>query len=132
MEFTIDFVWIDSLRPTNNLSVIKGPVFLGWTSTKLGSMFLLKDAMQWRLWGSNPRPLSLESSNLPLSLVTALSKIYHFYICNLPLIIEFTLKMEFILEYRIYPAICKLPSIYKLPLNMVVTLKDGIYHWIWN
>ena len=30
------FVWIDSLRPINNLSVKQGRVFLGWTSTKLG------------------------------------------------------------------------------------------------
>ena len=30
----------DSLRPTNNLSVIKGRVFLGWTSTKLRLMCL--------------------------------------------------------------------------------------------
>ena len=30
-------------------------------------MFLLKDTMQWRRWGSNLRPLSLESSTLPLS-----------------------------------------------------------------
>ena len=34
------FVWFDSLRPINNLSVIKGRVFLGWTSTKLGLMCL--------------------------------------------------------------------------------------------
>ena len=61
------FVWFDSLRPINNLSVIKGRVFLGWTSTKLGLMFLLKDTTQWRRWGSNPRPLGLESSTLPLS-----------------------------------------------------------------
>ena len=38
----------DSLRPINNLSVLKGRVFLGWTSTKLGLMFLLKDTTQWR------------------------------------------------------------------------------------
>ena len=61
------FVWFDSLRPINNLSVIKGRVFLCWTSTKLGLMFLLKDTTQWRLWGSNPRPFGLESSALPLS-----------------------------------------------------------------
>ena len=61
------FVWFDSLRPVNNLSVIKGRVFLGWTSTKLGLMFLLKDTTQWRRWGSNPRPFGLESSTLPLS-----------------------------------------------------------------
>ena len=41
------FVWFDLLRPINNLSVIKRWVFLGWTSTKLGFMFLLKDTMQW-------------------------------------------------------------------------------------
>ena len=29
-------VWLDSLRPINNLLFIKGWVFLGWTSTKLG------------------------------------------------------------------------------------------------
>ena len=29
------FVWYDSLRPINNLSVKQGRVFLGWTSTKL-------------------------------------------------------------------------------------------------
>ena len=61
------FVWFDSLRPINNLSVIKGRVFLGWTSTELGLMFLLKDTTQWRRWGSNPRPFGLESSALPLS-----------------------------------------------------------------
>ena len=63
----VAFVWFDSLRPINNLSVIKGRVFLGWTSTKLGLMFLLKDTTQWRRWGSNPRPFGLESSTLPLS-----------------------------------------------------------------
>ena len=38
MVNTILFVYclIDSLRPINNLSVEQGPVFLGWTSTKLG------------------------------------------------------------------------------------------------
>ena len=61
------FVWFVSLRPINNLSVIKGRVFLGWTSTKLGLMFLLKNTTQWRRWGSNPRPFGLKSSTLPLS-----------------------------------------------------------------
>ena len=55
------FVWFDALRPINNLSVIKGRVFLGWTSTKLGLMFLLKDTTQWR------RLLGLKSGTLPLS-----------------------------------------------------------------
>ena len=65
--FVCLFDWFDSLRPINNLSVIKGRVFLGWTSSKLGLMFLLKNAMQWGRWGSNPQPLDLESSTLPLS-----------------------------------------------------------------
>ena len=30
------FVWFDSLRPINNISVKQGRFFLGWTSTKLG------------------------------------------------------------------------------------------------
>ena len=64
---SILFVWFDSLHPINNLSDIKGRVFVDWTSTKLGLMFLLKDKTQWRWWGSNPRPLGLESSTLPLS-----------------------------------------------------------------
>ena len=33
-----------------------GLVFLGWTSTKLGLMFFLKDTAQWRWWGSSSRP----------------------------------------------------------------------------
>ena len=37
---------------------IKERIFLGWTCTKLGLMFLLKDTMQWRRWGLNPRPRS--------------------------------------------------------------------------
>ena len=44
---TITFLFIflfDSLRPINNLSVLKG------------LMFLLKDTTQWRRWGLNPRP----------------------------------------------------------------------------
>ena len=61
------FVWFDSLRPINNLSVIKWQVLLGWTSTKLGLMFLLEDTRQWRQWGSNQQPLGLESSTLQLS-----------------------------------------------------------------
>ena len=61
------FVWFVSLCPINNLSVIKGRVFLGWTSTKLGLMFLLKNTTQWHWWGSNQQPLCLQSSTLPLS-----------------------------------------------------------------
>ena len=64
--YSFCFVWFDSLRPINNLSVMKGRVFLGWTSTKLGLTFLLKDTKQWHLWGSSLRPLGLKSSTLPL------------------------------------------------------------------
>ena len=37
------FVWFDSLHPINNLSDIKGWVYLGWTSAKLGLMCLAQD-----------------------------------------------------------------------------------------
>ena len=60
-EATMNFVLFDYLRPINNLSV------MCWTSTKLGLMFLLKDARQWRRWGLNPHSLGLESSTIPLS-----------------------------------------------------------------
>ena len=48
------FVWFDSLRSINNLSVIKGQVFVGWTSTKLGLMFLLNNNGDQVVVGSNP------------------------------------------------------------------------------
>ena len=50
------FVCFDSLHPINNLSDIKGRIFLCWTSSKLGLMFLLKDTTQWRRWGSKFEP----------------------------------------------------------------------------
>ena len=59
------FVWF--LTSHQQSLVIKGRVFLRCTSTKLGLMFLLNDTTQWRWWGSNPQPLGLESSTLPLS-----------------------------------------------------------------
>ena len=66
LEFNVQcrdvFVWFDFLRPINNLSVIYGRVFLGWTSTKLGLMCLA----QW-LVRLEPAALGLESSTLPLS-----------------------------------------------------------------
>ena len=55
----------DSLYPINNLSVINERS--SWVEPVLSLMFLLKDTTQWYRWGSNPRPLSLESSYLPLS-----------------------------------------------------------------
>ena len=44
--------------PSTNFQLYRGRVFLGWTSTKLGLMFLLKDTKQWRRWGSNWGPQS--------------------------------------------------------------------------
>ena len=58
-------IW--SFTSKNNISVMQGRVFFDWTSTKLGLMFLLKDTTQLRWWDSNPQPLGLESSPLPLS-----------------------------------------------------------------
>ena len=52
-KHTVLFVRFDSLRPTNNLSVIKGRVFLGLTSTKLGLMFVA--VMPVRLEPGAPR-----------------------------------------------------------------------------
>ena len=49
-----------------------GRVFLGWISTKLELMFLLKDTTQWRRWGSNgvepaaPRSRIKHSTTEPL------------------------------------------------------------------
>ena len=73
------FLWFDFLHLIKNLSVIKGRVLLGWTSTELGLMFLLKDTTQHRWWGSNLRPLCLESSKLPLSLPAPSDGSYHWY-----------------------------------------------------
>ena len=47
------FVCFPSLRPINNLSVINGRVFLGWTSTKLGLMCLAQ-------WHNAVTPMRLE------------------------------------------------------------------------
>ena len=62
------FVWFESLLPINNLSVIKGRVFLGWTSTMLGLMFLLKDnaVTPVRLEPAAPRYRVKHSTTEPL------------------------------------------------------------------
>ena len=57
----------DSLRPINNLSVKQGRIFLGWTNYKLDKCVLLKDHNAVTPVSSNPRPLGLQSSTLPLS-----------------------------------------------------------------
>ena len=58
--------WFDSLRPINNLSVIKGPVFLGWTSTKLGLMCLAQGHNAVRLDPVAPRSRVKHSTTEPL------------------------------------------------------------------
>ena len=63
------FGWFDSLRPINNLLVIKGPFFLGWTSTKLGLMCLAqghKAVMPLRLEPGTPRSQVKHSTTEPL------------------------------------------------------------------
>ena len=61
------FVSFASLRPINNISVIKGRVFLGWTSTKLGLMSLAQGHNAVKSLTSDPQILGLQSSTLPLS-----------------------------------------------------------------
>ena len=76
--FMLDFVCLILFFTSHqqSFSYVKGRVFLGWTSTKRGLMFLHKDTLQWRRWRSNPLPLGLESSTLPLSHCASL------YVCN--------------------------------------------------
>ena len=73
-----------------NISSIKGWFFLGWTSTKLGLMFLLKHTTQWCWWCSNPRLLGLESSTLTLSHYAPTP----YFVCNPTC--SYTLIMKFI------------------------------------
>ena len=60
------FVWILYV-PANNFSVILWRVFLGWTSTKQRIKRLAEVHSAAPRWGSNPQPLDLKSSTLPLS-----------------------------------------------------------------
>ena len=63
------FVWFDSLCPINNLSVIKGWAFLGWTSTKLGLMCLAhghKAVTPMRLKPAAPRSWVKHSTIEPM------------------------------------------------------------------
>ena len=54
--------------PVKFFSVMSGPVYLGWTSTKQGlNCVLLKDTGQCSQWGSNLQPFDLRTSSLPLS-----------------------------------------------------------------
>ena len=67
------FTWFDSLHLINNLSVTKGHVFLGWTSTKLRSMCLAQghNAVMWvRLEPAAPRSWVKHSTTEPLRFLT--------------------------------------------------------------
>ena len=64
------FVWVDSWSTSQQFFNHVGMLvfFLGWTSTKQGLMCLAQGHItQCCWWGSNPRPLHLESSTQPLS-----------------------------------------------------------------
>ena len=63
------FVWFDSLRPINNRSALKGWVFQGWTSTKLGLMCLAQGhnaVTPVRLEPTAPRSQVKHSTTEPL------------------------------------------------------------------
>ena len=63
------FLFFDSLDPINNLSVMLGQVFLGWTSSKLGLMCLAQGhnaAMPVRLEPMAPRSPVKHSTTEPL------------------------------------------------------------------
>ena len=58
------FVWFDSLRPINNLSVKQARVFLGWTSTKLGLMCLAQGPQRSDAGEARTRGLSVSGQAL--------------------------------------------------------------------
>ena len=58
------FVWFDSLRPINNLSIKQGRVFLGWTSTKLGWMCLAQGPQRTDAGEARNRGFSVSSQAL--------------------------------------------------------------------
>ena len=58
--------WFDSLGPINNLSVMYGWVFLGWTSTKLGLMCLAQGHNAVKTDPVPPRSLVKHSTTEPL------------------------------------------------------------------
>ena len=58
------FVWFDSLRPIDNLSVKQGRVFLGSTSTKLGYMCLAQGQQRSDAGEAQTRDPSVSSQAL--------------------------------------------------------------------
>ena len=61
------FVWFDSLCPSQQSISYVVTGLPGLNQYQATICVLLKDTTQWQRWGSNPRPLGLESSTLPLS-----------------------------------------------------------------
>ena len=64
MKEFVCLIW--SLCPINNLSVVKGRVFLGWTSTKLGLMYLAQGHNAVGLEPAAPRSRVKHSTTEPL------------------------------------------------------------------
>ena len=74
--------WFDTLRPINNLSVIKRRVFLGWTSTKLGIMCLAQGhnaVTPVRLKPVAPRSRVKHSTTEPLRSLHYSSTLIHWF-----------------------------------------------------
>ena len=69
LQMKLCLVWFNSWSPINNLSVIKGRLLLGWTSTKLGLMCLAQGhnpVTSVRLEPPSPRSLVKHSTTEPL------------------------------------------------------------------
>ena len=69
---------LDSLPPINNLSVKQGLPGMNQYQPRINVSYS-RTTTQWRQWGSNPLPLGLESSTLP---VGHCAPIYSFITCT--------------------------------------------------
>ena len=76
-SYVHDFVWFDSLRPSQQSSVTElSRDGSSWVEQVLSKdkCVLLKDKRQWRWRGSNPQPFGLGSSTLTLHSLTFMIK----------------------------------------------------------
>ena len=122
-------IWFDSLHPINNLSVMWGQVFLGWTSTKLGLFCLAQ--------GHNPVTLVRLEPAAPQSWVkhstTALPNhslrddIFHYY----PL---WDCDIYFIMRniISIYFTFIPLSMLWEVPREFTASLLIIIYRHEWS
>ena len=118
----VSFVWFDSLRPINNLSVKQGRVFLGWTSTKLGLMCLAQGPQCndiGEAWTRHP----LVSSQALYHWATALPNAIFFNIA-----LHFHLKAKFILFSK---KCFHCDSYFKYPHHMFRFGKNVIFLKCW-